>query len=338
LNDPQEHRNPSVRASSRGRGRHASGPASSDTAAGRREILRQRFQQYLHRAGMKSTRQRDLIVDAFVGVEEHVSVEELLVVVRRVDPSIGYATVYRTLKLLVDAGVASLRNFGEGFARYEPSDQQHHEHLICEICGRIEEFHDEFIEARQEVVIRELGYRITHHRHDLFGVCPNCLQERGEEAVRQVSRGPGLTPGTEQLPEAFRRYLSREGLKTTRQRDLITELFAQVDEHVSVEDLLELVKERDAAIGYATVYRTLKLLVESGLAACRNFGDGFTRFEPRSSVHHDHFIDEQSGRVIEFLDDQIERRQEEVAAEYGFRLTRHRHELFGVPLEGGAGS
>lgn len=301
-------------------------------------MLRQRFQQYLHRAGMKSTRQRDLIVDAFLGVEEHVSVDELLAMVRDRDPSIGYATVYRTLKLLVDAGVASLRNFDENFSRYEPSDQDHHEHLICEICGRIVEFHDEFLEARQDVVARELGYRLTHHRHDLFGVCPQCLADRGEEAVREVSRGPGLAPGTVQLPEAFRHYLSREGLKSTRQRDLITELFAHVDEHVSVEDMLGMVRAHDSTIGYATVYRTLKLLVESGLAACRNFGDGFTRFEPRSSEHHDHFIDEQSGRVIEFRDEQIERRQEEVAAEHGFRLTRHRHDLFGVPLDGGSGS
>lgn len=291
------------------------------------------FREYLGRAGMKTTRQRELIASAFATVETHVTVDELLVIVRKLDPAVGYATVYRTLKLLVDAGLASLLNFGEGFARYEPFDEAHHEHLICEVCGRIEEFHDEFIEARQEVVARQLGYRLTHHRHDLFGVCASCLAERGNDVIRQVTRSPGLPSGAERLPEAFRRYLVHEGLKSTRQRDLITELFATVEEHVSVEDLLDVVKQHDASIGYATVYRTLKLLVDSGLAACRHFGDGFTRFEPRSTEHHDHLIDESTGEVIEFSDEQIEQRQVELAQEHGFRLTRHRHDLFGLRLD-----
>ena len=310
--------------------RDGSGAPDAD---GRGEKMLRAFRDYLGREGMKVTRQRELITTRFARVEEHVSVDELLLLVRQSDASIGYATVYRTLKLLVDAGLATLHNFGEGFARYEPHDEDHHEHLICEVCGRIEEFHDSFIENRQEEVVAGLGYRITHHRHDLFGVCPQCLEEKGEDVVEEVSREPAPEGGSADLAAAFRRYLEREGLKSTRQRDLITELFADVDEHVSVEDLLEVVKERDATIGYATVYRTLKLLVDSGLAACRHFGDGFTRFEPRSQEHHDHFIDERSGRVIEFHDEAIERRQEEVAREHGYRLTRHRHDLFGVPLQ-----
>lgn len=295
----------------------------------RSEALIKDFRAYLSREGMKSTRQRDMIAAEFARVEGHVSVEELLGQVRELDGSIGYATVYRTLKLLVDAGLASLRNFGEGFARYEPLDEDHHDHLICEVCQKIVEFHDDFIEKRQETMADGLGYRLTHHRHELFGVCSDCQAEHGREIIEKLRPGPsGGVPND--LPEAFKKYLARAGLKSTRQRALIVNLFAGVEEHVSVEDLLEVVRKEDDSIGYATVYRTLKLLVESGLAACRHFGDGFTRFEPRDEEHHDHLIDEDSGDVLEFHDDAMERRQEEIAEEHGFALVRHRQDLFGV--------
>lgn len=296
----------------------------------RSEALVKSFREYLTREGMKSTRQRDLIAAAFAQVEGHVSVEELLATVRERDGSVGYATVYRTLKLLVDAGLASLRNFGEGFARYEPLDEEHHDHLICEMCQKIVEFHDEFIERRQDQVAEDMGFRLTHHRHELFGVCTDCRREHGDDVVDTLRPHPAADAARE-LPEAFRKYLTRSGLKSTRQRDLIANLFSGIDDHVSVEDLLERVKKEDDSIGYATVYRTLKLLVESGLAACRHFGDGFTRFEPRDEEHHDHLIDEESGDVLEFRDEEMERRQVEIAREHGFALVRHRQDLFGVP-------
>jgi len=132
----------------------------------------------------------------------------------------------------------------------------------------------------------------------------------------------------EKLLGAFHAYLQKEQLRSTRQRDLIVSTFGRSDDHVSVDDLLAVVKGQDPAIGYATVYRTLKLLVEAGLAAERNFGDGLTRFETRGTQHHDHMICEQCGHIVEFHDEQIERRQEQVARAHGFELTRHRHELF----------
>lgn len=132
----------------------------------------------------------------------------------------------------------------------------------------------------------------------------------------------------DRLLSAFHQYLQDQQLRSTRQRDLIVSTFGRSEEHVSVDELLATVKDEDSAIGYATVYRTLKLLVEAGLAAERNFGDGLTRFETRGGDHHDHMICEQCGHIVEFHDEQIERRQEQVAAEHGFELTRHRHELF----------
>jgi Fur family ferric uptake transcriptional regulator len=289
------------------------------------------FRAYLRREGLKSTRQRDLIVREFGCVSGHVSVEELLLRVRAIDSRLGYATVYRTLKLMVDGGLAGIRNFGEGFARYEPLGEDHHDHLICESCGRIVEFHDEGLESRQDRIASDLGYRVTHHRHELFGICANCGRyDVDPEGLSSPSPNPKI-PGTD-LPDAFRRCLGRQGLRVTRQRMAIVETFSKVEDHVSVDDLLARVKLEDASVGYATVYRALKLLVDAGLASDRQFGDGFTRFEPRPEEHHDHFVDEETGKVLEFHDSLIEARQEEIAREHGFRLTRHRHDLFGVPL------
>ncbi len=302
-----------------------------------RDFLRQ-FRAHLARERLKVTRQRDRIAAAFVSAGGHVSVDELLLRVREEDPSIGYATVYRTLKLLVDAGLAGERNFGEGFARYEPLDGDHHDHLICQLCGHIVEFHDEWIEKRQEEVARRHGLLPTHHRHELYGVCERCRRERGGQVVEEL-HSRHLSPELDgaSLMSAFGEYLAREGLKVTRQRQVITEAFAACDGHLSVDDLLVRVRAEEPAVGYATVYRTLRLLVDAGLAACRHFGDGFTRFEPRIEGHHDHLIDEVSGRVIEFRDDEIERRQEEIADRHGFRLLRHRLDLFGRPASGPAG-
>lgn len=292
------------------------------------------FRTYLRREGLKSTRQRDLIVAEFAGTSGHVSVEELLQRVRAVESGVGYATVYRTLKLMVSAGLAGVRNFGEGFARYEPLGEDHHDHLICESCGRIVEFHDEELENRQDQIAADLGYRVTHHRHELFGICANCGRS-GVDVEDLGSPSPNPKVSGAELPDAFRRYLGRQRLRVTKQRMAIVATFSKVEDHVSVDDLLERVRQEDASVGYATVYRTLKLLVDAGLASDRQFGDGFTRFEPRPEEHHDHFVDEETGKVLEFHDSRIEARQEKIAEEHGFRLTRHRHDLFGVSLATG---
>ena len=305
-------------------------PAASNTSRIRDEFLAA-FRSFLRCEGLKSTRQRDLIVSEFAAASGHVSVEELLRRVRAIDSAVGYATVYRTLKLMVGAGLAGVRNFGEGFARYEPLGEDHHDHLICESCGSIVEFHDHELERRQDQVAADLGYRVTHHRHELFGICAHCLRSGVDPDAVSASQPNPMIPGSA-LPGAFRRYLGRRRLRVTRQRMSIVETFSKVEDHVSVDDLLARVKREDSSVGYATVYRTLKLLVDAGLAADRQFGDGFTRFEPRPEQHHDHFVDEESGKVLEFHEPRIEARQEEIARAHGFRLTRHRHDLFGLPL------
>lgn len=130
--------------------------------------------------------------------------------------------------------------------------------------------------------------------------------------------------------QAFTSYLQEHRLKITPQRRLILDIFLLEPGHVSSEELYAKVKKRDASIGQATVYRTLKLLAGCGLAEAVSFADGITRYEPHFGVdHHDHLICEDCGRTIEIVDQVIERRQEELAAKYGFTLARHKMDLYG---------
>jgi Fur family ferric uptake transcriptional regulator len=132
--------------------------------------------------GMRATGQRRLIIDAFLAAEPHVSIEELLAQVRQVDAHIGYATVYRTLKMLAECGIAHERHFDDGFARYELANTQgHHDHLICTICGKIIEFEEVQIEDLQLAVAKRHGFVVTHHRHELYGHCAECLAKEEPE-------------------------------------------------------------------------------------------------------------------------------------------------------------
>lgn len=130
---------------------------------------------YLAGQGLKSTRQRDRILQVFIGAGRHLSAEELYGIVHKTDPGIGYATVYRTLKLLAQAGLAEERRFDDGFTRYEyNASDGHHDHLICTSCGRIVEFENERIEQLQDDVARSKGFEVRSHRLELYGLCSEC--------------------------------------------------------------------------------------------------------------------------------------------------------------------
>ncbi|MDY7000506.1 MAG: Fur family transcriptional regulator [Thermodesulfobacteriota bacterium] len=129
----------------------------------------------------------------------------------------------------------------------------------------------------------------------------------------------------------FAEYLVKKNLKMTPQRRLIVDVFLREGGHLASEELYNIVKKEDKSIGQATVYRTLKLLSESGLAKEVQFGDGVTRYERKyGSSHHDHLICERCGRNVEVVDEEIERLQEEVAKKEGFVLTNHKMYLYGI--------
>lgn len=137
-----------------------------------REILK----GYIAKHGLKTSRQRELIAEVFFQAGGHLSIDELLERVRHADARIGQATVYRTMKLLTKCGLAESRQFGDGHTRYEPIDEheEHHDHLICTSCGKIVEFHNDQIEALQNRVAEKHGYTVTHHKMELYGLCPDC--------------------------------------------------------------------------------------------------------------------------------------------------------------------
>ena len=150
--------------------------------------LRQ-FQQHLTRAGLKATRQRELIARAFFATNTHISAETLYRRVSGRDRRIGLVTVYRTLKLLKEAGLAHERQFGEGRALFEhASSERHHDHIICTDCGKITEFENCEIEALQEQVARRFAFTLRYHKLELYGFCRECRAStnRGTGRVRAV--------------------------------------------------------------------------------------------------------------------------------------------------------
>lgn len=135
--------------------------------------------EYLSGQGLKSTRQRDVVLNAFVSAGRHLSAEELYLLVKKSNPGIGYATVYRTLKLLAEAGLADERRFEDGFTRYEyNASDGHHDHLICTRCGRILEFENERIEQLQQDVARKNRFKVQSHKLELYGLCSDCQGQR----------------------------------------------------------------------------------------------------------------------------------------------------------------
>jgi Fur family ferric uptake transcriptional regulator len=140
------------------------------------------FLRHIQRAGLKRTAQRELILEVFLRTEEHLSSEDLYRLVQREDPAIGQTTVYRTLKLLTDAGLAREVRFGDGRTRYEHNYKHpHHDHMICTECGKTIEFFSADLEKLQDKIAARHEFEITNHTLRMFGYCSDC---RSSEARR----------------------------------------------------------------------------------------------------------------------------------------------------------
>jgi Fur family ferric uptake transcriptional regulator len=136
------------------------------------------FNQFAAGKGLRSTRQRDLILDIFLSCHQHVSVEELYMKVKQSNPAIGYATVYRTLKLFTESGLAHEILLHDGQTRYEHMVVgEHHDHLICTGCNSIVEFENETIENLQTEIAARHGFLINSHKLELYGLCSNCRNQ-----------------------------------------------------------------------------------------------------------------------------------------------------------------
>jgi Fur family transcriptional regulator, ferric uptake regulator len=131
------------------------------------------------------------------------------------------------------------------------------------------------------------------------------------------------------------RLCAEKGMRMTGQRRTIARVLSVAADHPDVEEVHKRASERDPRISLSTVYRTVRLLEAAGILERHEFGDGRGRYEEAGHGHHDHLINVKTGEVIEFRNEQIERLQESVAQELGFRLIGHRLELFGLPIKGG---
>jgi len=150
---------------------------------------KQQFYRHLQRAGLKRTGQRDLIVDIFLHTEDHLSSEDLYRIVKEQDASIGQTTIYRTLKLLVEAGLASEVRFGDGRSRYEPNNKfPHHDHLICTTCNRTIEFYSAESKALLDSIAASRGFHPTQQSIRIFGLCAACAGDSSHDSPPAINK------------------------------------------------------------------------------------------------------------------------------------------------------
>ncbi len=133
------------------------------------------FDDHIQASGLRRTGQRDLILEIFLSTEDHLTSEDLYRLVVRKDPSVGHTTVYRTLKLLTEAGLAREVRFGDNKTYYEHHyNHDHHDHMICTECGKVIEFFSADIESLQDQMADKFGFKPTHHSLRMWGVCSDC--------------------------------------------------------------------------------------------------------------------------------------------------------------------
>src|SRR4026207_1046761 len=146
--------------------------------------------EHIQKAGLRRTGQRDLILEIFLRTEEHLTSEDLYFLVHREDQTVGHTTVYRTLKLLTEAGLAREVRFGDNKTYYEHHfNHEHHDHMICTECGKVLEFFSQQIEAMQDQMADNFAFLPTHHSLRIWGLCRDCQKES-----IHASTPPGAQP------------------------------------------------------------------------------------------------------------------------------------------------
>ncbi len=162
--------------------------STNRTSAGIMTEEQEVFLAHIQKKGLKRTAQRDLILDVFLGTEEHLSSEDLYRLVHKEDSTVGQTTVYRTLKLLAEAGLAREVRFGDGLTHYEHNyKHQHHDHMICSNCGKIIEFYSAELEAIQDAMAAKHKFEVEQHLLRIIGICADCRRAK-RDAEKQGER------------------------------------------------------------------------------------------------------------------------------------------------------
>lgn len=142
------------------------------------------FLEHIQKEGLRRTAQRDLILEIFLNTEDHLTSEDLYWLVQKEDPTVGHTTVYRTMKLLTDAGLAREVRFGDNKTYYEHHyNHQHHDHMICTECGLVIEFYSDELEAKQDEMADKYNFKGTHHSLRIWGLCEECQQRESHSVA-----------------------------------------------------------------------------------------------------------------------------------------------------------
>ena len=139
--------------------------------------LKEIYENYLRDNGLRDSVQRRKVFEMFLSMGSHVSLDEIYRETKKKHPEIGYATIYRTMKLLCDAGICSEVVFEDGSIKFEVSARGHHDHLVCINCGKIEEFYSSEIERLQQNIAKRKGYVLKDHKLILYGLCKSCSRK-----------------------------------------------------------------------------------------------------------------------------------------------------------------
>lgn len=158
-------------------------------ASGSREMLddaKRILGEHLSRLGLKHSAQRETILRVFLATHDHLSTEELHGLVKRHDPAIGYTTVYRTLKLFTQCGLATAVEFHDGIARYEQClNRRNHHHMVCTVCGDSVEFFSPEVEAVERSIAKKFHYTATRHNFQIYGTCDACREKLRKAPVQK---------------------------------------------------------------------------------------------------------------------------------------------------------
>ena len=144
-----------------------------------KQKVKEQFHLFLSKKGLKATLQRNLILDAFLGLDRSTHIDELYLLLRGRHPNIGHATVYRALRLFAAAGIAREVNLGDGLTRYEAAGGKRRDYLVCNDCGTVTEFENSTIARHQAELARNLGFTVQSLKIELRGICGNCLAQQG---------------------------------------------------------------------------------------------------------------------------------------------------------------
>lgn len=144
------------------------------------EQLLSNFKTLLKNNSLKFTIQREVILETLYNSNEHLTPESLYLLIKEKYPDLktGIATIYRTLTLLEDSNMVTSLSFGAAGKKYELGAKKHHDHMICTACGNITEFVDEHIEKRQHDIAHELGFKMSDHSMQIYGICKNCQTKK----------------------------------------------------------------------------------------------------------------------------------------------------------------